>query len=200
MISLPMLNNANLVPALLLGYLAFCVLYLGGASLQLRPPLLLRPGPIEAAIPFMGWSIWVYLSQFLLLPAAIVNARPDADRSRVFYAMLLATAVAALIFIAFPTELERPQPGLSGLTGLAWTLLHAVDTQFNCFPSLHVALAVLAGIALWRRGWHVSALAWPGLIALSTLTTRQHVALDIAGGLVLAIVAWLLVPKLVRHE
>jgi hypothetical protein len=38
------------------------------------------------------------------------------------------------------------------------------------------------------------------MIAAATLTTKQHVAWDIASGLVLAAVAWTLVLKLLRHE
>jgi membrane-associated phospholipid phosphatase len=44
------------------------------------------------------------------------------------------------------------------------------------------------------------ALVWPGGIALSTLTTRQHVSWDIAGGLLVAALAWYLTPRLVPYE
>ncbi len=70
----------------------------------------------------------------------------------------------------------------------------------NCFPSLHVALAAIAGCALWRRGIRVVAVIWPALIAVSTLTTRQHVAWDVAGGLLLAGVVIVLTPKVFRLE
>jgi membrane-associated phospholipid phosphatase len=200
MIAMPMLRNSNQVVAMVLGYLVFCALYLGSASVRLRSPLLLDPGALEAAIPFVSWSIWIYLSQFVLLAAAIVHARGNADRSRVFYAMLLATAIAAILFVTFPTQIERHVYQADNLTGLAWSVLYALDTPFNCFPSLHVALAALAGTVLWRRGWRVVALVWPSLIVASTLTTRQHIGWDVAGGLLLAVAAWMLTPRLIRYE
>ena len=200
MIAPPLIRSSNQGRALLCGYLAFSVAYLGSASLGIGPPRMLQPGHIETSIPLLEWTIWIYLTQFLLLPAAILLARDDRERSRTFYAMLVATVLAAFVFIVWPTELERPTPQPDGLTGLAWTLLYSTDTPCNCFPSLHVALATVAGMSLWRCGRRAIAWLWPLLIAVSTLTTKQHVALDAAGGLALAVLAWTLTGKFVSHE
>ncbi len=200
MIGVPALSKANQARAMLLGYLMFSTLYLGSARLHLQAPLLLEPGPFENAMPFIDWSVWIYLSQFGLLVIAIINAGGDQDRSRVFYAMLLATVLASIVFMVMPTYVERPISPTDGLTGAAWMMLYGVDTRFNCFPSLHAALAVLAGIALWRRGWRVLAITWPVLIIISTLTTRQHVTWDVLAGFVLAAVVWIITPRLIRYE
>lgn len=183
-----------------LGYLVFCALYLGADQLHWREPLALRSGALDAALPFLPWSIWVYLSQFVLLPTSIIKARDDADRGTALFAMLAATALAAAVFVLWPTTLPRTVVPDSGATGLAWALLHAADTPNNCFPSLHVALAAIAGATLWRSGRPALALAWPPGIALSTLTTRQHVVLDVLAGLLLAAVAWSLISFLIRHD
>ena len=200
MITVPAVHAANLGAAFALGYLVFSLFYLGSAALAPQPPTVLAPSALDAAIPYLPSTIWVYLTQFLLLPTGIAAARDDADRNRTFYGMLVATVVAAIVFAGWPTQLERQAHMGEGITSLAWSLLYLADTPANCFPSLHVALAVIAGTALWRRGWRGLALAWPILISVSTLTTKQHVALDIAGGCALAVLAWMLTPKLVRHE
>lgn len=199
MIDFPALSKANQARAMLLGYLMFSALYLGSAGLHLQPPLLLQPGPVESAMPFIDWSVWIYLSQFGLLVIAIVYASGDQDRSRVFYAMLLATVLASMVFVVMPTYVERPIFAADGLTGAAWMMLYGIDTRFNCFPSLHAALAALAGIVLWRRGWRTLAVAWPGFIIISTLTTRQHVAWDVVAGLLLATAVWIVTPRLIRY-
>ena len=186
--------------ALVLGYLAFCALYLGSHALRLTTPTLLQPSAIDARVPFVDWSIWIYLSQFVLLPVAIVCARDSDDRSRVFYASLVATVIAALVFLLWPTQLQRPAVPTAGMVGTVWALLFATDIDGNCFPSLHVALSALAGAAMWRRGWRIVAVFWPLLIALSTLTTRQHIVWDVIGGLVLAMLAWRWTPRLLRYD
>lgn len=200
MIAVPAVTRSNQVIAMVLAYLAFSAVYLGTGTLHLRTPATLAPGTLDAALPFLDWSVWVYLSQFILLPLAIAAARDDADRSHALYGMLFATALAALVFLAWPTQVARATPDAGGLTALAWRLLHDIDVPANCFPSLHVALAVIAGRALWRRGVRVVAVTWPALIALSTVTTRQHVAWDVAGGLVLAFIVIVLAPKVFRLE
>ncbi len=199
MIRAPAITAANQGRALALGYLAFSALYLGAAAAPLGARTPLEPSALDAAIPFLAWTIWVYVSQFVLLPAGIVLAR-DEDRGRTFYSVLLAAAAAALVFVVWPTTIERPAVPQDGYTGLAWRLIYTFDTTGNCLPSLHVAFAALAGNALWRRGWRGPALVWPALVAVSTLTTKQHFAWDVAGGLALAAAAWLLAPRLIRHE
>ncbi|HYR33659.1 MAG TPA: phosphatase PAP2 family protein [Burkholderiales bacterium] len=200
MIRVPLITAANQARALLLGYLAFSLVYLGSGGLHVGAPLAVPASGLDAAIPYVPATIWIYLTQFLLLPGSIVLARDDDDRSRAFYAMLVATALAAAVFVLWPTQLERQSPPAQGLMGFAWSALYFSDTPNNCLPSLHVALAALAGCVLWRSGWRLTAVLWPSLIALSTLTTKQHVLIDVAGGLALAAVAWVLVPKLVCHE
>lgn len=199
-IAVPRITRANQGRAMALGYVAFSVVYLGSAAVRWREPTLLAGSVIDTAIPLLGWSVWVYLTQFLLLPTAIVSACDDDDRARTLYAMLVATALAALVFVVWPTRLDRHVEHGAGLTAIAWSALYLADTPANCLPSLHVALATIAGTALWRRGWRITGLVWPALIALSTLTTKQHVAWDVVAGCALGIVAWHLTPKLIRHE
>ncbi|MER2544589.1 MAG: phosphatase PAP2 family protein [Candidatus Accumulibacter phosphatis] len=200
MIPVPGIRRSNQALAMLLGYLAFSALYLGSGTLRLVKPTTLVPGALDTIVPFVDWTVWIYLTQFLLLPSAIACARDDTDRSRTFYAMLLATVVASVIFLAWPTQIARETPAAAGLTGLAWRLLHLADPPANCFPSLHVALAVIAARALWRRGAVVVAAIWPILIAASTLSTRQHVASDVAGGVLLAALALWLTPRILRLD
>lgn len=200
MIAAPAIQRSNQAPAMILGYAAFSAVYLGSGTLHWTTPVALVPSALDAAVPFLGWTVWIYLTQFLLLPAAIVLARDDIDRSHTFYAMFVATVLAAAVFLSWPTQLPRGEPDSAGITGLAWRMLYFADTPANCFPSLHVALAAIAGRALWRRGAMLPAVIWPTLITISTLTTRQHVVWDIAGGLVLAAFAVWLTPRIIRLE
>lgn len=200
MIPAPCIRTSNQGRALLAGYLAFSFLYLGSASAGFFAPVLLEPSSIDRAIPLLEWSIWPYLTQFLLLPASIVLAANDADRSRTFYAMLLATLAATAVFLIWPTEIMRPVQPKDGMTGIAWKLLYLSDTPRNCFPSLHVALAALSGVALWRCGMGWVAMLWPALIVLSTLTTKQHMAWDVLGGLLLGASAWVCTPRVIDYE
>ena len=197
---LPAVTRARLWPFIIVGYLLFDTLYLGSAAVEIRTPRMLGPTAIDLAVPFVAASIWVYLSQFLLLPWTLATVRDDVTRSRTFYAMLLATLISLPVFVLFPTCVMHPPPPTGGLTGFAWQTLYFGDTPNNAFPSLHVALAAIAGVALWQNRRHLIAVVWPGGIMISTLTTRQHISWDVAGGLLVAVLAWILTPRLVACE
>jgi membrane-associated phospholipid phosphatase len=69
-----------------------------------------------------------------------------------------------------------------------------MDVPGNCFPSLHVSLAVLAAGLLMGRGgsWRILAPMWASAIVLAVVTTRQHRVIDVVGGLLVAACAWYL--------
>jgi membrane-associated phospholipid phosphatase len=69
-----------------------------------------------------------------------------------------------------------------------------VDSPWNCFPSVHVSITSLVVMAVWRcrRRWGVVYACWTLLIVVSTLTTKQHYALDILGGMAMAAMVYLI--------
>jgi len=144
--------------------------------------------PVDAAVPFLPWSILVYWSYYLLflLAAWFLAPRPYL---RVVGAVVLASVLSWLCFALWPAHVPRPDPhSLAEPWRSLYGHLHAIDPPGNSLPSLHVALSLLVSWQLrrWPGGWLWP--AWGSLVALSTLTTRQHVVLDLAGGVGLALV------------
>jgi hypothetical protein len=71
--------------------------------------------------------------------------------------------------------------------------LRAFDQPHNLFPSLHITFCVLFAdhYARHTRGWLRGLVPlWFTLIGISTLLTYQHHAIDILGGLLLAVVCF----------
>ncbi|MDH3219632.1 MAG: phosphatase PAP2 family protein [Gammaproteobacteria bacterium] len=188
-IKLPVITERNKAVMIGLAYLLFCLLYLGAPQLALRSPTPVPMLALDELIPHMPLAIWVYLSQFGLLFCAIWFAPDSISRSSALYSMLLASFIAALIFVGFPTILERPPIRSDGLTAVLWQGLYLADVSGNCFPSLHAALAALAVFPLYRRAgrWRLIAPLWAGVIILAALATKQHVVLDILAGLIIAV-------------
>ena len=168
--------------AILLGYLLFCVFYLGAARLGFREPRLLQPSVVDRAVPFLPWTIAVYLSQFAFLFLALWLQTDSRALTRTFAAIAIATILSCAIFVVWPTTIPRPP-----VRSAAFDALWLFDVPANCFPSLHVALATIAACFWPRRRW--IAVIWAAAIALSTLTTKQHYAVDVLAGAVVAGVA-----------
>jgi membrane-associated phospholipid phosphatase len=192
---LPHVRRGNRLAAVIVGGALVIALYLLPSRLQLRPAITLDRSFIDAWVPFLGWTIWVYLSEYPFMVLALWLGTDDRERSRLFYAFILAATIGLVIFVLWPTAVARESPGSDGLTGLLWRWLYSVDTPANALPSLHVANTCLAAARLrWcGGGWRVIAPVWAVLIVLSTLTTKQHYAIDIAGGVALAAVCFVAV-------
>jgi fatty acid desaturase/membrane-associated phospholipid phosphatase len=184
--------------AALLFTLAFGVVFaigFGGASAlsALVPWRIDVALPLERHVPFRPeWSA-VYLSMIpllLLLPLARPRWR---DLFPVFATLVAETGVAALFFIALPVQSGFPERHVSGTWSDVFLLADTLNLERNLFPSLHVAFAVTAALALaptlgrWSR---LLPFVWAAAIAVSTLLIHEHHVVDVVGGALLALWAW----------
>jgi membrane-associated phospholipid phosphatase len=187
-VKLPLIDSRKKWLWAAIGYALFCAFYLSTGNLHFRSPALLTPSRIDEAIPFADWTIWIYHSQFWFLLLTIHLVKRAENLTRTFYAMALASLSSFCVFLIYPTTIPRNVQAASGLTDKAFQFLYAVDSPTNCFPSLHVALATLAAIAMLgeRKSLGSIAVVWALLISLSTLTTKQHYVIDLIGGLLIA--------------
>jgi len=163
------------------------LLYYGPQWYPLRAPLILEPSFLDHAIPFIPQTAWIYQSLFLLLPLA---AWFQTNESFVRFAssFCLLVLIFSAIFWVFPSEIR----GTWMQTTECWAYAHlvaAVDGPRNAFPSLHAALTVYAGLSLLRffranPAVCSSIILWVLALLISTLTTKQHICLDlVVGGL-----------------
>lgn len=161
------------------------------------------PSALDAQIPVNFDSLWVYLSLPVLL--AIVGLRVGLRTfMRYMYAMGWTAMAAHMVFMLYPSGLQRSEIDLS-LAPQVYHWLIAVDAPRNVMPSLHVALATLAVIAAWSSSrFHITAkigfVLWCGAIAWSTVALRQHILLDGLAGAIVAAACWQLVQKFCKKE
>ncbi len=146
---------------------------------------------LDAAVPFQPGALPVYLSLwcYVGIPAGLAASLREAAVYGLWSAALCLTALVCFYF--WPSAV--PPFALPPDAGAGFALLRGVDPGGNACPSLHVASALFAASAIDRllRGIGAPALmralsmAWFVAITWSTMAVRQHVALDVAGGLAL---------------
>ncbi len=130
-------------------------------------------------------SLWVYVS---LPPALLATRRELYGYGR---AMAGTCLVALVIFFFWPTAV--PVADIDWARYPHVEFLKNIDAAGNACPSLHVATAIFSGVwlhyLLRRFGaplWVLmSSWVWCIGIVYSTMATRQHVAVDVLGGLAL---------------
>lgn len=146
---------------------------------------------IDAAIPYLPWSVWVYLPGYLGGFFIVLWLMKPTLAFRAALRAYLSLALLSLpFFLLYNVAGPRPPAPIDASLGSAmirW--LYSTDPVGNTFPSLHMANATLSALLCWRMdrriGALVSVLAMG--VAVSVLTLKQHFLVDIPAGV---LVGW----------
>jgi hypothetical protein len=194
-VSLPAIRSARgLFFAACTTVLISAVMYYAPQRWPLFTPALLPLTALDLAIPFWPLTGTVYFAVFPFLLATFVLLRERAQATRFLCASLLAQTVGMIAFLLWPTAYPRdlyPLPPDAG--ALATALVHfcrGSDLPVNCLPSLHVSTVTLCVCALRGSRLFVPAVWLSVPLALSTLTFKQHYAVDVVAGLTLGLFSW----------
>ena len=147
----------------------------------------------DRMIPFFAPSAAVYLGCYLFWAVNyILIARQSKEEvCRFFAADFLSRLVCLFFFFFFFTTNVRPELEPDGFWNQVMLWVYSVDAADNLFPSIHCLVSWFCYIGIrgredlpvwYRRFSCVMAL----LVCASTLTTKQHVLVDVAGGILLA--------------
>ncbi len=147
-----------------------------------------------------GWVL-VYAEAFIFwLVTFVITARQSpAAAARLATADVLSKAICLLFFVFMPTTNVRPELEGGGLFNFGMWLVYSLDTPTNLFPSTHCSIAWMGARLMlkevkWKHKWLVGigAFGFCLLIFASTLFTKQHVILDVIGGVAVAEIGMLL--------
>ena len=153
--------------------------------------------PLDSVVLFVPWTVTIYVLSYLFwIVNYILAARRDAVSAYRFYcADFLTRCVCLFFFITLPTTNLRPDVTGSGICGELMRLIYRCDAADNLFPSIHCIASYLSAagirndkcIPLWYR---LFSYLMTVAICISTLTTKQHVIVDVIGGVALAAAAY----------
>lgn len=150
-------------------------------------------GGIDEKIPVIPWTILIYWGCYLYWAVNyVIGSRQEPQKAyRFFAADFLAKIVCLVIFLVFPTTNVRPVLTQDGFFTELMRTLYAVDAADNLFPSIHCLTSWFCFIAVRNNERICRLYRWISLIitiliCISTLTTKQHVIVDAAGGIFLA--------------
>ncbi|MDP1976721.1 phosphatase PAP2 family protein [Undibacterium sp.] len=141
----------------------------------------------EAGIPFLQWMILPYLSSGLFFCLTFFMVSSQDQLRLLSQRLLLATIIAAFIFVLYPLQFSWPRPAISSAWyAYLYDFLALMDKPYNQLPSLHVAYCLLFWSALREHvrpaALRITLAAWLLLTAASTVFTYQHHMLDVLGG------------------
>lgn len=174
--------------------IGICVPYFGLQHVGGPAPRTLAETFVDRAIPFSPSWIYVYVSLGVLVPLAPLLAATRAELARYTVGLALLCVPCFLIFLAVPVL--GPRPTAAAGPDL-YTLIVLVDRPSNSLPSLHAGLTLysllfthrILGRTLSGSGRPAMATVggtWGALILYSTLATKQHWAVDLPAGMLIA--------------
>jgi membrane-associated phospholipid phosphatase len=157
---------------------------------------------LDAMLPLVpGFIVFYMLGYFFVFAPCFVVRERHAFRAAIV-AFCVCMAVGFVVFRYFPIEMQKTYAtGDDWFSKLAY-FQQSKDTAYNNFPSLHVGLNVYAyALIAWQsRKINPAWLVLPVLIIISTLLVKQHLVIDVLGGLVLATGGFLLFRRIERSR
>lgn len=191
--SLPLfITPRNKLCAGALAFIFAAFIYLFSNHAQLFTPRHLPLTAFDQAIPFIPWTIWIYLTEYFLFISVYLIAKNIVNVNKYLYSIIAMQIVSVIIFIIWPTIYPRgdfPLPAQSpNLTIQIFNYLRMVDRPTSCLPSLHISSCYLSAFVFLdeQRGKFWPFFLWATAIGISTLTTKQHYIIDIIAGLGMA--------------
>lgn len=149
--------------------------------------------PIDGLIPFWPPSVIIYFGCYLfwVVNYILMGRQGKKEVCQFFAADFISRVICMIFYLAFPTTNIRPAVEPTGFWNQVMLFLYRIDAADNLFPSIHCLVSWFCYIGLrgrkdipawYRRFSCVMAL----LVCISTLTTKQHVIVDVIGGVLLA--------------
>lgn len=157
---------------------------------------------IDERIPY--WPSWVWIYSFLYYPMILyINLVVESPRQftqiAISYILLLTFQIAFFMLIPVATpEVWRTRNTRHNWSERFLAFVQSLDGTTNSFPSMHCSVAMLTALHLYP---HLGAtiFAFPLLIGLSCLFTKQHFVIDVPAGAALGWVTFELFQTLIAR-
>lgn len=158
----------------------------------------------DDAIPFIPIFIIFYILLYAA-PFPFLSVFSSEKRlARALSGHTIIMIVGMIFFIAVPIEFIKHVSYDSTIFSSLTKIIHGADTNFNNFPSLHVACTVYFWLVVLyerkRLGLLLAPFAW-GII-FSVLFVKQHLIIDLIGGIALGAIVftWYISSKKIIGE
>jgi membrane-associated phospholipid phosphatase len=159
---------------------------------------------LDQKIPLMKWTIYIYNMFYPLVFCllAYLYTKDDKKYFNACIAGIVGYLICDVIFLCYPTIMDYPRDVIvHNFTDLVLKITYVADTPaLNCFPSIHCLFCfqtIYSLVSSKKIDKNVKIFGTIGLvlIAISTLTVKQHYFYDMVASLVVCIIANIITIK-----
>lgn len=158
--------------------------------------------PLDDALPFLPVFMWGYVVVYTMLFIPVFTVKSPRLFRRVCLAYFVVVSACLLTWLVFPVTALGLRADLSGLDMTQFhnwgtKVNYTLDPPMNLFPSLHMAIAVIAAYSAGcANRTHGRLAAFPvALVALSIVLVKQHFVADGLAGALLGAAVYALVLR-----
>lgn len=162
---------------------------------------------IDTLIPFYSPAFVIYIGAFFQWANAIFIALKQEKEKGYRYAsaIIIGSLTGMLIFFVYPTCVYRPEVLGTSVFDLFCKFVFMVDNIINACPSFHCFCSTIVLFMIYdskntKKSTFIINIIFSILVFISTLLTKQHVFIDVIGGISLAIISFILSKKFVFTE
>ena len=154
---------------------------------------------LDEKIPHCPPFILIYILWYPLIAVFPVLLYSYSAGHYAAYMMMviLDIAISTIVYLAYPTSFDRPVPK-DGFWGRVMRIVYRCDYKGkNCMPSMHCSMCFIIMISVLSCGEMDSWFQWAIcilsiMIVCSTVLTKQHVVIDVAAALLLAVLCYMI--------
>ena len=144
---------------------------------------------VDDVIPFVTATAFIYVLAFVQWGIGYLLAGRESPEvcMRFYMADICAKGIALIFFLTVPTMITRPEVTGEGLFDALTRLIYRIDAPDNLFPSIHCLeswICFRSALSLKKvpRWYAPASLVFTLLVFASTVMLKQHVFVDIPGG------------------
>lgn len=158
--------------------------------------------PIDDMIPFISESIYIYIGAFFQWGYCIyvVLKQKTEIGHKAYSAIIFGSLIGFIIYMVYPTAVNRPEIIEEGFTNDFCRFIYSVDNIICAMPSFHCFCSTIV-VLIYRQCENIDNrtiyinIIYSILVIISTLLTKQHYALDLLPGVLLAHLAMYIADK-----
>lgn len=155
--------------------------------------------PIDRRIPLVRQAILVYILWYPLIAIYPLYLYSCSQIAYIQYMFAIAVDIvfSIMIYAIYPTSFKRPPVPAGGLSGRIFKLIRFGNYKgLNCTPSMHCSMCFIIILSILSLQAEIGIKAFicvvSCMIIISTVLTKQHVAIDIAAAIPVSLICFLM--------
>lgn len=162
---------------------------------------------LDDKLPFVPFFMLLYILAYITWAIGLVVI--CREERQICYEVMAGEQIAKLIslvfFLVFPTVMTRPEVTGSGFFNWLVRFIYAADSPNNLFPSLHCLINWLIFRGSMRckkvgNGYRIFMFISAIIVFVSVLLTKQHLIVDVFGGIAVVEIGLYLSKKLKAYN